>query len=75
MAFFPLPVQFTGGREHAGPSMVWFGIVAVAWALLAYAEAAKSRLENSPGEWLLLIAFLFGFGREVLRVVFNIPYS
>jgi hypothetical protein len=55
--------------------MVWFGIAAAAWALLAYAEAAKSRRENSLREWLLLIAFLFGFGREVLMVVVNMPYS
>lgn len=31
--------------------------------------------QKQTREWLLLIAFLFGFAREVLRIVANITYA
>ena len=67
-----LIAQFTGGREPSGPSVVWYGIAAAAWGLLAYAAVAKRRRERSPREWLLLLAFLFGLGRELLMIGVNV---
>ena len=67
-ALFDLAAQFTGGRQAAGPNIVWFGIAAFLWGTLAFAAYAKHKRQPSSRERLLLCAFLFGFARELFML-------
>jgi|GEM_PF-5884850 len=69
---FDLAAQFTGGREAAGRPIVWFGIAASYWAILAYIAYTRSQRHGTPREGFLLCAFLFGLSRELFMIVVHV---
>tara|TARA_R110002049_G_scaffold27321_4_gene94471 strand:+ start:10485 stop:11957 length:1473 start_codon:yes stop_codon:yes gene_type:complete len=63
-----MTAQFTGGREPAGPHVVWFGIAALCWGTLALVAYHKVTKRSSQREGLLLMAFTLGFARELFMI-------
>lgn len=63
-----LLAQFTGGREPAGPAITWYGIAAAGWSLLLIVSLYRLRQRKTPRETLLVWAFAFGLGREIVMI-------